>query len=93
MEKSELDHLFLKNNCPKAWKDFEDFYASEYSSNEFLRNTEFINLPFEMQIGVFIKYFTDNGIEIDLSNSDLSILPDNVVEAFKIHENVISHYS
>lgn len=93
MKKPELNHSYIQIQCPKAWGDFNTFYNSEYASNPSLKNINFIELPFEMQLGVMLRYFNDNGIEVDLSNTDLSILPDHITEAFKTHENVISHFS
>lgn len=93
MEKSELNHSYLQSQCPKAWGDFNKFYSSEFATNASIKNINFIELPFEMQLGVLLKYFNDNGIEVDLSNTDLTILPEHFVEAFQTHEKVISHYS
>jgi hypothetical protein len=93
MEKQFINYSAIESNSPKAWKDFLSFYTSEFASYSFLNKVEFNQLPFEMQLGIFLKYFNENGIELDVCNTDYALLPDTITEAFSNHEKGISHYS
>ena len=93
MEKSILNYSFILSDTPKAWQDFVKFYQEEFKDYEFLKSLEVTQLPFEMQLGIFLKYFNENGVELDICNTEYSQLPENIMEAFKTHEKVISHYS
>lgn len=83
----------LKNNCPKAWDDFLNYYSSDFLSKPELKSIPFTSLPFEMQLGIYLKYFTENGVELDVCNTDFEVLPSSIEEAFTTYEKVISHYS
>lgn len=88
-----LDYDFIKSCSPKVWADFTNFYTKEFSSISFLKNIPIENIPFEMQLGIFLKYFNNNGVDLDVCNTEYSMLPEHITEAFKNYENVISHYS
>jgi hypothetical protein len=90
---NSIDFNLLKNNCPKAWGDFLNYYSKEFSSVALLKGIKFVDLPFEFQLGIYLKYFNANGVELDVCNTDFSLLPDNIIEAFHSYEKVISHYS
>jgi hypothetical protein len=93
MEKHLLNYSLILSDTPKAWQDFVNFYQEEFSNYEFMKGLEITKMPFEMQLGIFLKYFNENGVELDICNTEYSKLPESILEAFKIHEKVISHYS
>lgn len=93
MEKLKLNYLSIQDTAPTAWQDFLNFYKTEFNSYSFLRDTDFTNLPFEMQLGILLRYFKDNGVELDVCNTDYNYLPQTIQGAFAIYEKVISHYS
>lgn len=88
-----MDINKIKSEAPHAWNDFLTFYSREFKEIDFLINTEFTSLPFEMQLGIYLKYFRENGVELDVCNADYEMLPEVITEAFQVHEKVISHYS
>ncbi len=45
----------MKDKYPKAWADFEKWYNTAFSTNNILQ------LPFEMQLGVYMKFFAEKG--------------------------------
>ena len=83
----------IKNIAPKAWKDVESFYQENFS--EFISKSQVTldELPFEMMIGLLLKYFNENGVEWDVSNTEYEFLPDTLLEVFENYEKVISHFS
>jgi hypothetical protein len=93
MDSIKPDLIKIKNIAPKAWADFEDFYQTNhpaYFSDPKL-NPE--NIPFEMLLGLLLRYFIENGVEWDVSNTEYGMLPETLLEVFESYEKVISHYS
>ncbi|WP_299250912.1 hypothetical protein [uncultured Cytophaga sp.] len=82
----------LQKEFPKTWKDFTDFHHTIHNSTN-LSSIPFESLPFDWQLGVFIHYFLDSGIDLDILNAGYEFIPGLIQEAFKIQENNISHYS
>ena len=93
MKIAGLNYSIILSNTPKAWQDFELFYLQEFKEFEFLIDLKITQLPFEMQLGILLRYFTDNGVEIDFCNTEYAQLPERIMEAFISHEKAISHYS
>jgi hypothetical protein len=83
----------IKAIAPKAWADFEDFYNSNYPSFASDAKLKADLLPFEMLLGLLLRYFTENGVEWDVSNTEYGMLPETLIEVFESYEKVISHYS
>jgi hypothetical protein len=86
---NSLSHIFAES-APVAWKDFK-VYAEKFNSHCFLN--DFTNLPFEMQLGIYLSYLQENNVEIDLINQDMVTLEQSIKEAFIGFEKVIGHYS
>ncbi len=89
--KADLSHI--KAIAPKAWADFEAFYQTnfpDYFSDSKLQPE---NLPFELLLGLLLRYFIENGVEWDVSNTEYNMLPETLTEVFESYEKVISHYS
>lgn len=91
MQKVDFDYLY--NQCPKGWNDFSNYYKENYQTTDFLKDVSFEKIPFDMQIGVYLSYFNENGVELDICNIDYTLLPDLIKDTFTDYENVISHYS
>ncbi len=78
----------LKKQYPKAWADFSKWFKK----NKFdLYDIDFIDLPFEMQLGVHLKYLDEK--EIDVCGDEFEcicvtvhVLKEAIEEAFKIRE-------
>jgi hypothetical protein len=81
----------LQQEFPKTWRDFSDFRISV--NQTIVTPEQFNTFPFEYQLGSFLHYFSDSGIDIDLNNYTFELLPSLIEEAFKLQENNISHYS
>jgi hypothetical protein len=80
----------LAQEAPKAWLDFTN-YANQF--NAYTSANDIKQLPFEMQLGVYLRYLQENNVEIDLINPEMSVLESSIKDAFVAFEKVISHYS
>jgi hypothetical protein len=89
------DILFkIPSESPKAWAEFEKFYedlSGHWAVS--LNSIEFMSLPFEMQLGIFLSYFTDNSLDLDIQNTDTDTLKETIYDTFRVHENMMGHYS
>jgi hypothetical protein len=83
----------IEELCPNSHKDFLIFYQEEFGQIQFLKNVPFDTIPFELQLGIFLKYFTKNGIDLDICNTEYSLLPEMITDTFKNFEKVIGHFS
>lgn len=88
-----LNYDFIQTCSPRAWDDFMNFYKKEFGTVNFISNIDFLRLPFEMQLGIYLKYFSNNGVELDVCNTKYDLLPQTITEAFKNFEYVLTHYS
>ncbi|HVD98764.1 MAG TPA: hypothetical protein VNB90_11220 [Cytophagaceae bacterium] len=93
MEIVKPDLIKLKALAPKAWADFENFYQENFPSYAADQKMKTDQLPFELLLGLLLRYFIENGVEWDVSNTDYTMLPDTLLEVFENYEKVISHYS
>ncbi len=83
----------IKTDAPKAWADFSDFLEKHFG--EFVKKHQLVfeDMPFEMQLGVYKMYFSENGVDFDTENLSLDELKQDLVVEFKNFENVVSHFS
>lgn len=88
----QIDFEKFQDYTPKVIEDFMEFYE-EYFSDTGVSAEKFKTLPFEMQAGVFIRYFYENGIDIDFTSADMEDLADGIREALLEHEGVLNHFS
>ena len=93
MKKIQLDISSIKEQYPRAWKDFEDFNQELNEAYGFRANTAFESYPFEYQLGVFIRFFIDLGMELDVCNIEFDLIPAVIEENFKGHNQAVAHYS
>ena len=93
METVKPDLPKIKSIAPKAWADFENFYQTNYSSYASDSKLKLEQLPFELLLGLLLRYFIENGVEWDVSNTEYTMLPETLLEVFDNYEKVISHYS
>jgi hypothetical protein len=93
METVKPDLLKIKNIAPKAWADFENFYQTNFPSYASDPKLHPEQLPFELLLGLLLRYFIENGVEWDVSNTEYAMLPETLLEVFENYEKVISHYS
>ena len=93
MKKIQLDIDRIKGLYPRAWKDFEDFYNELNTACTFQPHSAFTEFPFEYQLGIFFRYFIDNGMELDICNIEFEMIPAVIEENFKGHNQAVAHYS
>lgn len=93
MKKIQLDIPYIKEQYPRAWKDFDDFYHELNGIYEFNDQTTFESYPFEYQLGVFIRFFTELGMDLDVCNIEFEMIPAVIDENFKGHNQAAAHYS
>jgi hypothetical protein len=77
MNTEKLNHEKIQINCPKSWEDFKKFYKEEFENNSLIKNLDFTQLPFKL----------------DICNTEYALLPQTITDAFNDYEKVISHYS
>lgn len=77
---------------PEAWADLIAFYQQVKQSLPGL-TLAFEQLPFEVQLGIYLKFFEEEGVEIDLNNSTYPELPERVKEAFVLYDHLRRHSS
>ena len=71
----------MKDKYPKAWADFDKWLTNYiWSMNYQKSNDWFYGLKFEMQLGVYLKYLDENGINICTKKKE------GIEQAFKIRE-------
>jgi len=84
----------ISSESPKAWAEFEKFYKDLSGSwDAGLSGISPQSLPFEMQLGIFLAYFRDNGLDLDFQNTDPDTLKEIIHDTFRLQENMIGHYS
>jgi len=79
----------IAQNSPNSWADFVEFYNSNFEKHQIVIE----NLPFEFLLGLYLRYFNENGIEIDLSNTEFQELENEIVKAFAWQEVNRNHFS
>jgi hypothetical protein len=87
------DFIRIQSSAPKAWEDFKKFYSDNFGNLEPLKKIDFTTLPFEMQLGIFLKYFRENGVEPDVQNLDISELENTIADLFEDYERMTGHFS
>ncbi len=93
METIKPDLAKIKKTAPKAWADFESFYQQNFPNYSSDQKLSLDKIPFEMLLGLLLRYFIENGVEWDVSNTEYNLLPETLLEVFENYEKVISHYS
>lgn len=84
-------HEDIVKLAPAFAQDFDNYLRSNNYSQAPLPN--YYDLPFEFQLGVFIKFLQENTIEIEPSSLSIEGLRDAITEGMKIYENITGHYS
>ncbi len=74
----------IKQEFPKSYKYFMDFYENQYPHK--IEGIDFQNLAFEYQLGVFILFFDTVNSDIQLYATQSQLLKQNVLEAFATYE-------
>ncbi len=83
----------IKAEAPSAWADFIDFKKKHFGDFIEKHQLDFETMPFEMQLGIFKMYFSENGVDYDTENLSLEELMIDLVLEFRNFENVVKHYS
>ena len=93
MEIISLNIAKIKKESPKSWGDFIDYTIELDRHSNFSSNQSFEEYPFEYQLGVIFRYFSEQGVIIDVTNLDYSDLPKAIEEEFLNFNQVVSHFS
>lgn len=83
----------LKRVCPKAWGEFALLSREILDSSEATASHAIESLPFELQLGIYLRFFKINDLEFDYNNTEPNQYEDEIFALFSNFENVISHYS
>lgn len=75
----------IEQESGKAYKYFQIFW----DEMENKPNVDFENLPFEMQLGVFIAFFNSNSIDFQMYASEMIALQESVKESFQLYEEYL----
>jgi hypothetical protein len=89
----QLDLAHIQKEYPRAWQDFVDFHEELCHTSHFSAALPFEAYPFEYQLGVFFRYFNENGIELDVCNIEFHLIPAVIEENFKGHNQSVAHFS
>ena len=86
----------LQKQYPKAWADFEKWYDTPFWK---ITLSDFLKLPFEMQLGVYLKYLWEKDIDIMIEVGETDVMgnggdsfsgenhmQEGVEQAFKVRE-------
>lgn len=77
----------IQAQSPKAYSYFLDFYISEYEDK--YEQLDFDKLPFDYQLGVFIRFFDHINSDIQLYATEQNALKASVLEAFETYEEYL----
>ena len=67
---------------------------NNYSKNDNVPTLDLLlNLPFAFMVGVWIDFFNENGVDLDVQSLNLELIEQSVFESLQILENSISHFS
>lgn len=86
-------NIIIARDFPRSWAELNTFY------NNYLKNDDvpvlvlLLQLPFPFQIGIWIDFFNENGIDLDVQSLNLALIEQSVFESLQILENSISHFS
>ncbi len=86
-----IEHI--QKEYPRAWQDFTDFHTELCKASNFVSSLQFEQYPFEYQLGIFFRYFNENGIELDVCNIEFELIPAVIEENFKGHNQSVAHFS
>ncbi len=77
----------INRKTPKAFGYFMDFYENEYEGK--LENIKFEELAFELQLGVYIRFFDQINSDIQVYSTNMDVLRESVIEAFETYEEYL----
>ncbi len=63
----------MKDKYPQAWADFDMWYIKSIFYQYFSSRWNFSKMPFELQLGVYLKYLDDKGIEYYVEKQEMGI--------------------
>ena len=75
----------IEQESSKAYKYFKTFWSETKDKPELV----FEDLPFEMQLGVFIAFFNDNSIDFQMYTIEMIALQESVKESFQLYEEYL----
>ena len=78
----------IQSNYAKAWKYFMIFLDEEIDVKEDIKS-DFQELPFEFQFGVYLAFFDSINSDVQLIATDLHVLKESIREAFETYEEYL----
>ena len=75
----------IEQATPKAFKYVLLFWEEMENKPEVV----FENLPFEMQLGVYIAFFNENSIDFQMYASEMIALQEAVKESLQLYEEYL----
>ncbi|MCS6824442.1 MAG: hypothetical protein NZ529_09110 [Cytophagaceae bacterium] len=93
MNQKKLDIEKISELFPKTWKDINQYFYQLHKTFADKYAISFADLPFQLQLGVFISYFEENGTSVEINNLDQPSLIESIEHAFARNEQSMSHYS
>ena len=83
----------IKEKFPLSWKEFNTYYTKKWSGNSLSLTGDFLQLPFAYAVGIWIDFFNDNGIDLDVQSLNLELIEESVYDSLQILEHSIGHFS
>lgn len=77
----------IKQEWPKAWKYFLNFYEKDFDQKT--TDTPIEDLGFEYQLGVFISFFNQINMDFQFFSSEIDALKESVKESFATYEEYL----
>ena len=75
----------VAKETPKAYKYFLLFWEEMENTPDVV----FEDLPFEMQLGLFMAFFNSNSIDFQMYTSEMEPLKESVKESFQLYEEYL----
>jgi hypothetical protein len=88
-----LNQAYIQFDAPNAWKQFTEFYQESVQPYPKLRDISIEDLPMEMLVGLFVRFFRENGMELDVSNFEFEDLSSVIEDNFKVLQQTMQHFS
>jgi hypothetical protein len=90
---STLNLAYIQVEAPNAWQQFTEFYQESLQAYPKMKGISIQDVPMEMLVGLFVLFFRENGMELDVSNFEFEDLSSVVEDNFKILQQTMQHFS
>lgn len=90
---STLNLAYIQVEAPNALEQFTAFYQESLQPYPKMKGVSIQDVPMEMLVGLFVRFFRENGMELDVSNFEFEDLPSVIEDNFKILQQTMQHFS